>query len=231
MADHVHELDLSCPYCDGVTYVVGHSDNSMLGEPLSSLGPRGKVSSGMLSTVPDELAGKELMCRSCYASMTIPTPYGPQTVQVSGTDSEEVASVAKRLIGQIHDERERVRPMTTADTEAAGKREHDREQLELQKLRLEREYELAKMGLGLSGTASSLGAGSVLIIMMLGFGATMWGTRTFLSGTQMVAIVVVVAIGLVAFAAMVFGRAARLKARISKTEKELEMVLGDDVRR
>jgi CheY-like chemotaxis protein len=104
------------------------------------------------------------------------------------------------------------------------------DQLQLQLTRLEREYELAKMGLGKSQAATGMGVVSVLVTMLLAFSASMWGARNFLSGTNIVVIVAIVAVALVAYAAMIFGRAARLKARMTATEKELEMVLGDDVR-
>jgi hypothetical protein len=212
-SDHDHVF---CPGCGtpNVLMVSGHGDRTVIKAEMP---------------IPEKLQGS-LVCHSCLASLTMHTAQGPQTVQVSGTDSEEVATVAKRLIGQIHEEHERVRPMAAADSDASNKREHDRERLELQKLRLEREYELARMGLGKTVTTTGMAIVSVLITMLLAFGAAMWGTRAFLSGTEIVAIVIVVAIGLVAFAAMVFGRAARLKARISQTDKELEMVLGEDVR-
>jgi CheY-like chemotaxis protein len=104
------------------------------------------------------------------------------------------------------------------------------QELHLELTRLEREYELARLGLGKSQNVTGMGIVSVLITMLLAFGASMWGARSFLSGMEIVIIVAIVAIGLVAYMAMVFGRAARIKGRITDKEKELEMVLGDDVR-
>jgi CheY-like chemotaxis protein len=104
------------------------------------------------------------------------------------------------------------------------------QELNLELTRLEREYELARLGLGKSQNVTGMGILSVLTTMLIAFAGSMWGARSFLSGMEIVIIVAIVAIALVAYVAMVFGRAARIKGRITEKEKELEMVLGDDVR-
>jgi len=166
-------------------------------------------------------------CPRCAAHLEFDPLEGKQIVHVSGTNSSEVAAVSKDLMNQFQTQHAK---SPSKISESSVKKVAQAERLTLEKLRLEREYELARMGLGKSSFATIAASVGVLTIVSLGFGASMWGKRQFLSGTDIVMIVAIVAIGLVAFSAMVFGRAARLKAKITEKEKELEMVIGGDVR-
>jgi hypothetical protein len=104
------------------------------------------------------------------------------------------------------------------------------QELQFKLARLEREYELARVGLRQGERTTAMSMGTLLIIMILAYAAGIWGSVKLMDGTQLVIVVAIMTIALVAYAAMIFGRAARIKARLTQTEKELEMVLGEDVR-
>ncbi len=104
------------------------------------------------------------------------------------------------------------------------------QRLEVELRQLELEYQLARQGLSKTMAATVVASLGVLGMTFMGFYASMWGKRDFLSGQNIVVIIMVVALALVAFSSLVFGRAAKLRARIAEKEKELEIVLGERVR-
>ena len=104
------------------------------------------------------------------------------------------------------------------------------DQLRLRLRHLELEYGLANAGLEKTRFATITVSVVAVLVTGMGFVASMWGKREFLSGTNVVAIGVVAAVGLLAFASLVFGRSFKLRSQISKTKKELEIVLGESVR-
>jgi hypothetical protein len=69
-----------------------------------------------------------------------------------------------------------------------------------------------------------------LVGLVLTFVARFYRDRELFYGIHVVMLVLTVAAALIMFSSFVFGRAARIKAEISKTKKQLEMVAGDKVR-
>src|ERR1043165_5629645 len=104
------------------------------------------------------------------------------------------------------------------------------QRLQVELRQLELEYELARQGLTKTSVATVTAIIGVLGTTFMGFYASVWGKREFLSGQNIVLIIIAVAMALVALSALVFGRAAKLKARIAEKERELEIVLGERVR-
>ena len=112
----------------------------------------------------------------------------------------------------------------------AKKEQKVKQELEAHLYALEREYDLAHDGL-IKGKIFSLSAiASVLATMVIGLVAFLKQGNGFLNGNHIVAIVGILAFALIIYFAFVFGRAAKLRAEISKTKKQLEMVAGDKVR-
>ena len=96
---------------------------------------------------------------------------------------------------------------------------------------LEREYALATLGLNkLSERGLPLVILGILGTVIAGIIPLIWVGRTFLSGTHIVIIVGIVAASLMMYCAFVFGRAARIRAEISRTKKMLDIEAGDSVR-
>jgi CheY-like chemotaxis protein len=102
--------------------------------------------------------------------------------------------------------------------------------LQIKLKELEHEYELARMGMAKGTTATITAVVGVLVTMSMAFGLKYSSDRELLSGTHIVIIILIVVFGLIAFSSLVFGRAARLRAQISETKKEIELITGDKVR-
>ncbi|MCX5643536.1 MAG: hypothetical protein NTZ17_02450 [Phycisphaerae bacterium] len=105
-----------------------------------------------------------------------------------------------------------------------------KEELELHLKGLEREYELARLGMIKGQGATRMGVAGALVTTVLSFTAFFLTGKSLLTGTHLVIIVLIIAASLVIFSSFVFGRAARIRAEISKTKKSLEIVSGDKVR-
>jgi hypothetical protein len=86
------------------------------------------------------------------------------------------------------------------------------------------------MGMIKSRSVTALVTMAVLVSVAMSFVIRWRADREFLSGTHIVLIVVVVAFSLVIYASLIFGRTSRLRASISTTKKEIEMVAGEKVR-
>lgn len=103
-------------------------------------------------------------------------------------------------------------------------------ELEIRLRELEKEYELATMGLsgGLKTVNSAiLGVVATTAAAIL---APVVAGVIWLSGTQLVIMIGILASSFVIYFALVFGRAARIKAEISETRKLLEIEAGKKVR-
>ncbi len=98
----------------------------------------------------------------------------------------------------------------------------------LEELKLE--YEVARLGLEKGGRAVNLAFVSGIIT--LAFGAITFITAgvAYLSGSQFIVIVLILALSLIIYFSFIFGRVARLRAEITKTKKSLEISSGDKVR-
>lgn len=97
-------------------------------------------------------------------------------------------------------------------------------------LELEMEYELAKRGLaeGIRATfAAMLSAGFTFLALII---VTVMGITPLLTGHQLVIIFGILAVAVILYFALVFGRAAKIKAQISKEKKEVQVELGKRVR-
>ncbi len=95
---------------------------------------------------------------------------------------------------------------------------------------LEMEYELATQGLikGLPASIAAMLSGS-LTILAAAVVLIMTGVE-LLSGSQLVVIIGILATAIIVYFAFVFGRAAKIKARIDKEKKEFEVEAGKKVR-
>lgn len=100
-----------------------------------------------------------------------------------------------------------------------------KKELEVQLAALKEEYRLASNGL-IIGTILTLG---VMASMVLTKFAPLV-KEGLLSGTHLVLMVLICAFAVVIYFSFVFGRAAKLRAKITEKEKLLEMSSGDKVR-
>jgi hypothetical protein len=92
------------------------------------------------------------------------------------------------------------------------------------------EYELATKGLtkGLPATLAAMLSG---LMTMLAAGVVLVMTgKTLLSGNQLVMIFGILAVAIIIYFAFVFGRAARIKAQITREKHELQVEAGKKVR-
>jgi CheY-like chemotaxis protein len=103
-------------------------------------------------------------------------------------------------------------------------------ELQLRLKQLEYEYELSRQGMAKGQLATILAITGAGLTVTLAFLSSMFGKREFLSGSNIVVIIVAMVLALLGFASLVFGRAARLRGLVSKTKKELEITLGERVR-
>ncbi|HLF82604.1 MAG TPA: hypothetical protein VI837_00350 [Blastocatellia bacterium] len=71
---------------------------------------------------------------------------------------------------------------------------------------------------------------SGILTLVIGIGGAVYVGRDVLSGTHIVIIFGILAASVVIYFSFVFGRAARLRAEITKTKKLIEVVSGDKVR-
>jgi len=95
---------------------------------------------------------------------------------------------------------------------------------------LELEYTLADRGLGkgMHATYAAMASGGFTLLAAL-VAAVAFGV-TVLTGGQLVTIFAILAIAIILFFALVFGRAAKVKAELSKEKQRLEVELGRTVR-
>lgn len=103
-------------------------------------------------------------------------------------------------------------------------------ELEVELKRLEHEYELAKKGLRMSKRYAPMAMISGLVCLALAFIAFMTTNREFLTGNQLIVIFTILSMAILIYYSYIFGRIVKFKAKISETEKEIEIEVGKGVR-
>jgi len=95
---------------------------------------------------------------------------------------------------------------------------------------LELEYELARLGLRKSLTGALLAASyGLMSLLALAVVLVMTGVQLF-GGNQLVAIFGILALAVIIYFVIVFGRTARIQAEIGKEKQRLEVEIGKKVR-
>lgn len=107
-------------------------------------------------------------------------------------------------------------------------------ELEIRLYQLEKEYELATRGLNLDFAAirfmAVLIAASTLTLLLIKGLSLIAAIKDWISGFQVAAIIIVTVLSILAYFALVFGRAAKIRAEISQTKKRIEIEVGKKVR-
>ena len=142
--------------------------------------------------------------------------------------NEFLQFVESRLNRKMKGKRQKRR--TDTQIQAKSQEEPALSELHLKLETLEKEYELARMGMVKGLSAMIIAFIGVLLTVSMAFGLKFYSDRELLSGTHIVIIILILAFGLIAFSSLVFGRAARLRAQISETKKEIELITGEKVR-
>ncbi len=109
-------------------------------------------------------------------------------------------------------------------------RKPSKAELEAHLRELEREYELARMGLARGFITALAGMLGVVVTTLAALVPVLVLSREWISGLHLVAIIGILATALVIYFAFVFGRAARIQAEISQTKKRLDVEVGRKVR-
>ena len=103
-------------------------------------------------------------------------------------------------------------------------------ELKVELRKLELEYELAKEGLRMSKRYFPMATLSGMIILALAFIAFMTTDREFLTGNQLIVLLSILSVALLVYYSYAFGRIMKVKAKISKTEKKIEIEVGNRAR-
>jgi len=103
-------------------------------------------------------------------------------------------------------------------------------ELEVELKRLESEYELAKEGLRSSKRYIPMAMLSGFVSLALAFTAFMTTGKEFLTGNHLIFIFIILAAALLLYYSLIFGRMSKIKAKISKTEKEIQIEIGKGTR-
>lgn len=113
-----------------------------------------------------------------------------------------------------------------------GKDQHtlSKNELEIRLRELEKEYELATRGLNAEFAMMRLAMLLVVILLLFGGLSLIPVIKEWISGFQVVIIIVVSIVSVLAYFALVFGRAARIQAELSETKKPIEIEIGKKVR-
>ena len=104
------------------------------------------------------------------------------------------------------------------------------DQKQRRRSQLEHEYWLAQQGLDKVIVLTII----VCLVAMATLGGALYAFVSrgegFLSGYQLVLIFLILVGALIVYLSFIFGRVATLKARISDTERDIELSVGEDVR-
>ena len=103
-------------------------------------------------------------------------------------------------------------------------------ELEVELKRLESEYELAKEGLRSSKRYIPMAMLSGFVSLALAFTAFMTTGKEFLTGNHLIFIFIILAAAVLLYYSLIFGRMSKIKAKISKTEKEIQIEIGKGTR-